>query len=151
MDVDTPEKPSLDDRIRRRIGMLLRQTYEDQLDEELPSKLATKLDRLRPTSESAASHSRWPAFTVPDRRDPPFWLEAHGEIRNGVVYWPSLVSFWGGAPPRRRSASILNSNSANAGSPKTAGHAINAIGRAQLSDAGSARAARRQLFLNIRK
>ena len=73
MYVDAPEKPSLDDRIRRRIGMLLRQMYDDQLYEELPPKLATKLDRLRSTP--AAPHSSWPGvFAVPDRRDRPFWL-----------------------------------------------------------------------------
>jgi hypothetical protein len=74
MYVDAPERPGLDDRIRRRIGILLRQMYKDQLYEELPPKLATMLDRLRPMSESAASHSSWPALVVPDRRDRPFWL-----------------------------------------------------------------------------
>jgi hypothetical protein len=121
MHVDASQKAGLNDRMRRRIGILLRQMYDDQLYEELPPKIATTLDRLRPTSELAASHSRSPGFTVPDRRDRPFWLGADGEIRNGVVFWPSMVSFWGGVPPRRRSASILNSNSADVGGPKTAG------------------------------
>jgi hypothetical protein len=57
MYVDAPEKPRLDDGIRRRISMLLRQTYEDQLHEELPPKLATKLDRLRPPS-----YPSWPGL-----------------------------------------------------------------------------------------
>ena len=122
---NAPVKPSLDDRIRRRMGILLRQMYDDQLHAELPPKLAAMADRLIPTSESPAFHSRWsdlyaasdPAVVStgsrPTGKSERFW--------NGVVFWPSRVSFWGGAPPRRRSASILNSNSANAGSPKTAG------------------------------
>ena len=109
MHVNASERPSLDDRTRRRIGILLRQFYDDQLYEELPPKLATTLDRL-PPSESAASHSSWPGPFGP--RGNLFW--------NGVVFWPSMVSFWGGAPPRHRPVP-LNGNSANAGSPKTAG------------------------------
>jgi hypothetical protein len=71
MDVDTPEKPSLDDRIRRRIGMLLREMYDGQLYEELPPKLATRLNRL---PEPAAPRSTWPSLALPDRRDRPFWM-----------------------------------------------------------------------------
>jgi hypothetical protein len=56
MRVDAPEKPSLDDRIRRRIGMLLRQEYDDQLYEELPPKLARRLDRLRLTPAAPDSN-----------------------------------------------------------------------------------------------
>jgi hypothetical protein len=113
MHLNAPEQPSLDDRTRRRIGILLRQMYDDQLHEELPPKFATKLDRL-PASGSAASQSSWPAlFAVPD---PATVLSGSGSrgksegFWNGVVFWPRLVSFWGGAPPRRRPIP-LNSNS----------------------------------------
>jgi hypothetical protein len=45
MYAEAPEKPSLDGRIRRSIGISLREMYDDQLQAELPPKLATMLER----------------------------------------------------------------------------------------------------------
>jgi hypothetical protein len=53
MNSNDREKPggNVDERTRRTLGKLLRDTYKDHVEAELPPKLTAMIDRLRSRSE----------------------------------------------------------------------------------------------------